>query len=236
MGWNREHLAPAAVALVLVLAGFVGVASAASPVEQSDEPNVTLVAHYPTDSGNENETLLTPADVATVGSPSQSSGGGVRVPVTLTDAGAESFANTLVERRFTEQGVNDCNWERSRDDAGFCLLTVVDGEVTGAFSLGSSLAQSLESGSFGDDPRFVFSARNESQAERIAAALRDGDGTDTATADGGADETATADAGAAAGTSDETADQSDGGATPGFTVGAALAALVGTVLLGRTGP
>jgi hypothetical protein len=133
--------------------------------------------------------------------------------------------------------VNDCRWERSPEDAGYCLLTVVDGNGTGAFSLGTQLAQSLESGAFATDPRFVCSASDEAQAERIAAALDPGGEMGTATAsaagDAGTGETMTAGADAGAGSSATATEQTDGGATPGFTVATAFGALGATSILGR---
>ena len=223
-------MAPLAV-VVLLLAASLGVVAGVSTTSQSAETNATILAHYPTDDGYENETLLAAEDLETVGEPEYGTASPYEIPVTLTRTGAESFTTTLVENGFTTTGVTNCEWKGSPDDPGYCLLTVVDGNVTAWHALGPALADSIESGEFEEDPRFVFSAQNETRAERIAATLAD----EADTADGSEhdDETDTVTAGDAP--TDTTANRSDGGSTPGFTVGAAFLALVAAmaVRLGR---
>jgi len=171
------------------------------------------------------------ADLETVGEPEYGTASPYEIPVTLTRTGAESFTTTLVENGFTTTGVTNCEWKGSPDDPGYCLLTVVDGNVTAWHALGPALADSIESGEFEEDPRFVFSAQNETRAERIAATLADeADTADGSEHDDGTDTVTAGDA-----PTDTTANRSDGGSTPGFTVGAALLALVAAmaVRLGR---
>ncbi|MFC4405825.1 hypothetical protein ACFO0H_03975 [Haloarchaeobius iranensis] len=227
----------AIVAAALVFAASLGVVAGVSTTGQAGETNVTILAHYPTEDGSTNETLLTAEDLASVGEPEAGTGGGYRIPVTLTQAGAESFTTTLVENGFTTTGAGNCEWGRSSDDPGYCLLTVVDGEVTAWHALGPALADSIESGAFEQDPRFVVTAANETAAQRIAAALREDAGAGTPVTDGDGGGVATDTAAAAAGTDDGTADtageQTDGSSTPGFTVVTVLAAVVVATVLGR---
>ena len=231
-GRPARYSAVAATALLL-FAASMGVVASTSQTTQSSDMNVTLVAHYPTNDGYENETLLGSADLASVGEPEPGrvGGGSYHVPVTLTDEGAERFTGTLTEHGFTTTGAGDCDWEGSPEDPGYCLLTVIDGEVTAWHALGPSLADAIEEGTFEEDPRFVFTARNETTAEQIATSLGEEVGrntTETARSVDGEDGE-----GSSPG-EDSTTGESGGGAIPGFGVAAALLALFVATLAGRT--
>ncbi|WP_435363770.1 hypothetical protein [Haloarchaeobius sp. DYHT-AS-18] len=236
---DQSLLLASSLAVLVCAVALVGapVGAETTPGENS---TVTVVAHYPTDDGYQNETLVTKTDVAAVGTVEEQNGM-YRIPVTLTEEAGASFASALVERGFTGEGVSNCRWERNRDDAGYCLLTVVDGDVTFAASLAPGLASAMESGNFEEDPRFVLAAQSKEKAERIAEQLRDGEATTGGSGDSGA---TTADATAAGGDDGGAGDADDGsdgedaaanssGSTPGFTAGGVALALLSVALLAR---
>ncbi|MCT9096555.1 hypothetical protein [Haloarchaeobius sp. HME9146] len=237
---DRSLLLASSLAVLVCTMALVG-APVGAETTPGENPNVTVVAHYPTDDGYQNETLVTKTDVAAVGTVEEQNGM-YRIPVTLTEEAGASFASALVERGFTGEGVSSCRWERNRDDAGYCLLTVVDGEVTFAASLAPGLASSMESGDFEEDPRFILAAQSKEEAERIAEQLRGGEAT---TSGSGDSEATTADAtGGDDGGDGESSDADDGsdgegtaanssGSTPGFTAGDVALALLSVALFVR---
>jgi preprotein translocase subunit SecD len=90
------------------------------------------------------------------------------VPVTLTDPAAENFSNAMVRFGFTDpQGIGSCRFQTTPENPGYCLLTVVDGEVVFSASMGQSLAQTIQSGNFERDPRYQTSAPTQSEAQRL---------------------------------------------------------------------
>ncbi|WP_267639383.1 hypothetical protein [Haloarchaeobius amylolyticus] len=226
---DRSLLATACL-LLLACAVALGAAPVGAESTPADDPNVTVVAHYPTDDGYQNETVVTPDDVAAVGAISEQNGL-YRVPITLTEKGGTSFASTLVESGFTSDGVSGCRWQQTEADAGYCLLTVVDGEVTFAASLSPGLASSMESGDFEDDPRFVLAAESKAKAETIAEQLEAGgdDGENNTTGSG--DDSATTTDGENPRAENTATDSA--GSTPGFTAVGVVLALLGTLLVAR---
>jgi len=139
---------------------------------------VKIVASYPEQddetTAQRQQTVLTEDDFASVGS-AQEAGQGrpPRVPVTLTDAAAEDFVAALRERGFTSgEGVSACRYESNPDDPGYCLHTVVDGDIVYTAGMSTGLAEMMESGEFSENPAFVLQTRTFSKAEEIAAALR----------------------------------------------------------------
>ncbi|WP_232701106.1 hypothetical protein [Halobacterium wangiae] len=154
---------PLAVVVLLLAAASVAGTPAA-------DPSAEVVARYPSDGEMVEEPVVTPSDVERAGAPERGETGW-QVPVTLTDSGAASFTDTLVDAGFTDEGVQSCRADAERNDQGYCLLTVVDGEVVSAYSLGAGLADAIESGSFEANPQFVFVTQNETTAERAARAF-----------------------------------------------------------------
>jgi hypothetical protein len=137
---------------------------------------VELVASFPAQqngSDQRRETVLTAGDFASVSEPQ--SGGGGRPPyvqVTLTDAAAANYTKAMRDYGFTsEAGIDACRYESNPDDPGYCLQTVVDGEVVFAAGMAPSLARTIDSGEFSQQPAFVLQTRNQSQARQIAAVL-----------------------------------------------------------------
>jgi preprotein translocase subunit SecD len=144
------------------------------------EGRVEIVAHYPVEQNGtqtyENRSLITQGDFAEIGGATQGQGGRPPyVPVTLTDPAAEDFATTMSETGFTSpQGTENCRYDESPDDAGYCLYTVVDGKIVFASSMGSDLARSIESGDFEKDPRFQMTASSIEEARGLELNLQAG--------------------------------------------------------------
>lgn len=172
----RPRLAALLAALV-VGSTTVGVAGSATGAA-ADDPTANIVARYPGDAGEMiEEPVVTRADIESVGEPENTTTGWA-VRVTLTERGAASYAETLVDAGFTDaDGVGSCTADSERNDEGYCLLTVVDGEVVEALSLGPSLADAIQSGEFETDPVVLVAVDDEASAERLARAF--GDETDT---------------------------------------------------------
>ncbi|MFC7133448.1 MULTISPECIES: hypothetical protein [Salinibaculum] len=153
--------------------------AAATATETSTrlDADVEIVASYPVETGNGTEhretTVLDERDVAAVGRVQEGAGGRPpSVPVGLTESGAENFTTAMREFGFTSSaGIQACRYEERPDDPGYCLQTVLDGEVVFSASMSSGLARTLESGAFADDPRFVLQTRNLSKARDLRASL-----------------------------------------------------------------
>lgn len=185
-------------------------------------PDASVVARYPAENGSMTETaVVTPDDVATA-EQTRTANGGVGVAVTLTDAGAQSFADTLVDAGFTsENGTGNCPADGAeRNDGGYCLLTVVDGDVVYAAGLAPTLAENVESGGFEDDPRLLLTTATEANATRLARAF----GASPENATTARTQTATDDSTAGA-TASATTTNTTGTNSPGFGVGAAVVAV-----------
>lgn len=162
-----------AARLAIVAAVLLALAGVGTSVATTQSTDASIVARYPADDGSMVEkTVVTSEDVASVSDPRVSRTGDWQVPVTLTESGAESFRETMVDSRFTsDAGVTNCPPKRERNDEGYCLLTVVDGEVVYAAGITSGFADHVESGEFVENPRFVMLTTNESRAEQIVASF-----------------------------------------------------------------
>jgi preprotein translocase subunit SecD len=142
----------------------------------ADQGVVELHITYPDgEGGYEERLLLEDDDIADVGFATDEGQQGPRVPVTLTDDGAETFADAMRDEGFTTEGVQQgCAYEENPDEPGYCLLTVVDGEVIDAHSLGSDLAQGIESSEFEQTGDFVMVAPSMDDARNLQINLRAG--------------------------------------------------------------
>ncbi|MGB9964753.1 preprotein translocase subunit SecD [Halobacterium sp. CBA1126] len=133
---------------------------------------VEMWAYYPSGENQTNSTVLSHsqlqrADVSTA----QSIDGQPSVPVSLTQSDAEEFAADMREYGFTSsQGISNCGFP----DGGYCLLTVLDGEVVYDAGVRSNLAQSFENGDFVQDPRFVITANSMDEARELRVNLQAG--------------------------------------------------------------
>jgi preprotein translocase subunit SecD len=137
--------------------------------------SVELVARFPGENGTMQEQLLVEReDLDQIGAPEERDSGW-EVPVTLRPGAADQFATVLNSNDFTTDGVQslECG-EPTRNEAGYCLLTVVDGDVTASHSLGGTLADSIRRGTFQEDPRFTMGASNRTEAQDISVNLQAG--------------------------------------------------------------
>ncbi|WP_254546074.1 preprotein translocase subunit SecD [Halomarina pelagica] len=118
--------------------------------------------------------LLTQNDLADVQPVTRDQQGRPVVPVALEQQAARNFSNAMQQFGFTGPGVANCRYEQSPNDPGYCLLTVVDGEVVYSAAMGPSLASSIEQGEFVTTPSFQTSARNISEAQELRLNLEAG--------------------------------------------------------------
>jgi hypothetical protein len=249
---GMQRAAPAATAvlataLVVVAAVGVGVSGAtvaAGDATQDDDPTAKVVARYPSDGEMVEEPVVTPDGVATTSEPQPGRNGVWRAQVQLTDDGAATFAETLVDSGFTSDGVRACPPGNERNDDGYCLLTIVDGEVVTAAGLAAGLAAMVESGGFEAGPAVVGSVAHETVAERAPRAFgwtpEDATAmattTDAHSTTAGASAQTTTTAVSAADSTDPDSGNGSGGTTPGFGVVTALVGAAGGALAAsRTG-
>lgn len=140
-----------------------------------DRGFVEVYAHHPTDDGYENTTAIQPEDIQGVGQPADEPPYGPHVGITLTEEGAQGFSETMQETGFTQEGFGACAWDQNEDDPGYCLLTVVDGEVVYAASLGEDLAASMESGEYVNDRTFVMTGESIDDVRNLRVNLLAGE-------------------------------------------------------------
>jgi len=154
----------------------------------SDRGTVEIAARFPAaetdetaaDDDYRDVTLLDNDDFAAIGTAQQPRGGGTtpNVPVTLTDEAAANFSSALVEFGFTDEGIANCPTDAARADpanaTGYCLFTVHDGNVVYAAGMSAELADVIGNGEFREDPRFVMTAENMSEARELQANLAAG--------------------------------------------------------------
>ena len=155
-----------------------------SAVEQlvSTRGVVEIVAHYPNASGSgyQEQTVLTNQQLhqGTIGS-AQESQAQTWVPVTLTKSAAASFSSDMRQDGFTSgAGVENCPPDappNGNNTDGYCLYTVADGRVVFSASMGSSLAQSIQDGSFQASPTFrMLTGGNITTARELQINLQAG--------------------------------------------------------------
>lgn len=148
-----------------------------------DRGFVEVYAHHPTDDGYEQTAAIQPDDIQSIGNPEEDDTYGPHVPITLSEEGAESFSETMIETGFTQEGYDACAWPRDEegefeqdpDDPGYCLVTVVDGEVVYTASLGEDLAASMESGEYLDDRRFIMTGQSIEDVRNLRVNLLAGE-------------------------------------------------------------
>jgi preprotein translocase subunit SecD len=145
----------------------------------TDRGSVRIVATYPTQTENgtvyRNTTVLEQDDFAGI-SPAQQAGEGLppRVPVSLTPAAAQSFAQDMIDFGFTGQGAGNCRAEANPDNPGWCLYTVDDGEVIYSAGLSPDLAGDMETGAFENSRSFVLQTRSFNTAQAVQISLESG--------------------------------------------------------------
>jgi preprotein translocase subunit SecD len=132
---------------------------------------VELWAYYPQNGNQTNTTVLQGSDLANVDPPTTNRNGEPIVPVELTQEAAPQFADAMRQYGFTSgQGIRNCQFP----GGGYCLLTVLDGDVVYDASMGPRLADDLDSGSFERNPTFTITATTTEQARQLQVNLRAG--------------------------------------------------------------
>ena len=140
---------------------------------------VETVALYPSeDGGYETTSLLDQSDFADIGGARQAEGGNPpNVPVVLTESAAGEFVDAMVDLGFTDN-TGRCNYDleagEPEDENSYCLLTVLDGEVVFAASLGSDLGSSIENSDFLADPSYQTTAETFEDARELELNIRAG--------------------------------------------------------------
>ncbi|PCR92441.1 preprotein translocase subunit SecD [Natrinema ejinorense] len=157
----------------------------------SERGVVEVQAYYPTENGTQtNETVLTRDQLANIDPPEQNQGGsGYYVPVQVKEDEAREFQQKMNDFGFTSEGVGRCSLrgdgetiDFNHDGEQYCLLTVVDGEVIDAHSMGDGgpgqpgpgLATSMRNGEWANDPTFQMGAPDQERAQSLSLNLRAG--------------------------------------------------------------
>jgi preprotein translocase subunit SecD len=139
---------------------------------------VQVVAAFPGDNDTYRTVpLLEQGDyVRPVRSPVESQQGPA-VPLTLSGEAAENFSSAMQQFGFTSQ-TSQCRglraYRENQSNAGYCLVTVLDGEPVYAAGMGPGLAQDIDSGVFVEDRSFIITAGNFSQARELQINLQAG--------------------------------------------------------------
>ncbi|WP_137284488.1 preprotein translocase subunit SecD [Halorussus salinisoli] len=146
----------------------------------TERGKVQVVATFPAQNQSGNDTkyrrepLLSQGDFSSIGSAEESQGIGPNVPVVLNDEAAQNFSNAMRTFGFATEGVGQCRWRTNPEDPGYCLYTVVDGEVVYAANMGERLAQTFRQEKFTESPSFVMSTTNMSEARELQIHLNAG--------------------------------------------------------------
>ncbi|PSQ52984.1 preprotein translocase subunit SecD [Halobacteriales archaeon SW_8_65_20] len=141
-----------------------------------DPGRVQVVGLHPGQNGSYERVPLFDQETLNVNGVRQDRSGqwGVDVAVNNEET-AQRFANIMREEGYTNNR-GQCNYEVGsgpEGDNAYCLLTVRNGEVVDAVSMGP-LADTIESGSFPDDPRFFISSQSQGDARELEINLRAG--------------------------------------------------------------
>ncbi|WP_332897191.1 preprotein translocase subunit SecD [Haladaptatus sp. CMSO5] len=145
-----------------------------------DRGKVEIVAEFPAQGNGTTEyrqvSMLTQGDFTEIGAPQQGQGNDPpSVPVALNDEAAQNFSDGMQKFGFTsQQGIQNCRYESTPDDPGYCLHTVVDGQVVYSASMSSGLAGIIQNGDFVNDPSFTMTTTNMSEARALQVNLQAG--------------------------------------------------------------
>jgi len=149
-----------------------------------DRGQVGIVAHFPEEQNGSTTyrevSLLTNEDFTNVGpaQPPNDQQPQPHVSVSLERGEpAENYTDAMNRFGFTAEGIGSCPRDaiRNPDNAsGYCLYTVQDGRVVYAASMSLGLAEEMRSGNFVDDPTFVMTTTNMSDAQQLSVNLRAG--------------------------------------------------------------
>jgi preprotein translocase subunit SecD len=144
-------------------------------IENRGSVNIDVYHDNNNDGNYTQETVLTTADFRTVGTANQGDGRQPsHVPVVLTPESAQGFQQAAVESGVARSGGSRCSYDTEPESTDSCLLTVVDGDVVYSAGMSPSLASSMRSGSWAEDPNFILQTGNYSEAQSLAINLRAG--------------------------------------------------------------
>ncbi len=145
---------------------------------------VQVVAGHPIEGENgteyHEEPLLAEDDFAGIDAARNPSGEPPYVPVVLTAEAGERYGEYMRDNGFTDPpGIQSCNYDPAQedggtDDPGYCLYTIVDGEVVYAASMSGDLAGSIADGSFDEQPSFRMTAQSMDDARQLQINLQAG--------------------------------------------------------------
>ena len=143
---------------------------------------VQIRATFPeTDDGNQTfgtKSVIAGGDIDDIRPPlSAGSDSGPGVPVTLTARGAEQFVEDMQTLGFTQPAaLGACQARASPDEPGYCLQTVVDGEIVSNNSMGD-LQPNLQdpNPAFLQTREFVMGASTFSEATQLSINLNSGE-------------------------------------------------------------
>ena len=143
-------------------------------IEERGEVNIDI--YHNTDSDEYlQETVLTTDDFRTVGSAVDGDDNQPpHVPVVLQPDSAGDFQQAAVDKGVARPGGSTCTYESDPESTESCLLTVVDGDVVYSAGMSASLASSMSSGSWADDPNFILQTGSYDEARNLAVNLRAG--------------------------------------------------------------
>ena len=146
-----------------------------------EQGRVQVVALHPNanNTGYERTPLFDQSDLDVGGTipPQRRSGPAVSVRITNGET-AQRFSQVMLDEGFTDN-LGQCSrdyyrlGEGPQQSGAYCLLTVTDGKVVYAASMGD-LATTIENGEFVNNPTFVIGAQNQSAARDLEVNLRAG--------------------------------------------------------------
>ncbi|GAB3017398.1 preprotein translocase subunit SecD [Natronobiforma cellulositropha] len=142
----------------------------------SERGIVEVWAHHPDGEGGQaNETVLTREDFAQVDPADYNDENGHHVPVAIrTGEPAERYQERMNELGFTREGVGQCRYgEPEFEGQNYCLLTVLDGQVVDAHSMGD-LAEGMRTGQWANNPTFIMGAPSQQDAQALSINLNAG--------------------------------------------------------------
>lgn len=149
---------------------------------------VQVVAHFPVQNNGTKEYRNVPLfsqDQMQV-QPASQQQGGPSVPISLTEPAARNFSHAMRTFGFTtEPGLENCRYRSQPNDSGYCLYTVSNGKIvngtitegrviSGAGMSRGPLPQSMENRKFVQNPQFVITATNISEAQRLSLNMQAG--------------------------------------------------------------
>ncbi|WP_255170508.1 preprotein translocase subunit SecD [Natrononativus amylolyticus] len=141
----------------------------------SERGIVEVVAHHPDGEGGQaNETVLEEDDFDTIDAATYNERTGHHVPVSIASNSAPEYQQRMIDLGFVDNP-GQCDYENPEmEGQNYCLLTVVDGEVVDAHSMGADLAQTMGSGQWADDPTFIMGAPSQQEAQSLSINLQAG--------------------------------------------------------------